>query len=199
MKAGVLFFVRISLVTLSACSAQGVKTNTPQDLHQNQQLSIHTPPMTISQGDKKLNLIRILDGGICKNELEGAKGAFLLYADLSDVNRIKREQGSNIFNSLENRIQQLSGDALLEAIDKTNLSEDPFALDEEDAQQKLASQLTKNFRNAAADDLVRFIKETTLTIDVTAYSPSLIFYQKGCEATLDQTLESTPDDQFVSY
>lgn len=199
MKASVLLLISISSVTLSACSAQGVKTDSPQVIHQDQQLPIHTPPMSILQGDKKLNLLRILDGGICKNQLEGAQGAFLLYADLNDVNRIKREQGSAIYNSLENRIQQLSGDALQEAIDKTNLSENPFALDEDDAQQKLATQLTKNFRNAASDDVVRFIKETSLTIEVTAYSPSLIFYQKGCEATIDQTVESILDDQFVAY
>jgi hypothetical protein len=199
MKATVLLFIRISFFTLSGCSAHEVKTETTHDIHQNRQLSIQNPPMTILRGERKLNLIKIMDGGICKNELEGAEGAFLIYADLSDVSRIKHEQGAAIFSSLENQIQQLSGDVLQEAIDKTNLSEDPFALDEDDAQQKLATQLTKNFRNAATDDLVRFKKETTLTIDVTAYSPSLIFYQKGCEATLDQIEETAPYGQLVSY
>ncbi len=199
MKASVFLLITISFFTLSGCSAHEVKTETTHDIHQNRQLSIQHPPMTILRGERKLNLIKIMDGGICKNELEGAEGAFLIYADLSDVSRIKHEHGAAIFNSLENQIQQLSGDVLQEAIDKTNLSEDPFALDEDDAQQKLATQLTKNFRKAASDDLVRFKKETTLTIDVTAYSPSLIFYQKGCEATLDQIEDTAPYGQIVLY
>jgi hypothetical protein len=140
-----------------------------------------------------------MDGGICKNEFQGAKGAFLLYADPNDIDRIKREKGAAIFSAFETKIQDISGDVLQEAIDKTNLSEDPFALGEDDAQQKLANQLTKNFRNAAADAIERFKKETTLTIDITAFSPSLIFYQKGCEVTHDETKEADSYGQLVSY
>jgi hypothetical protein len=141
------------------------------------------PPMTIMKGEKKLNLVRLMDGGICKNDVQGAKGAFLLYADLNDIERIKREKGTAIFRDFETKIQDISGGVLQEAIDKTNLSEDPFALGEDEAQQKLANKLVSNFRNAASDAIDTFQKETTLTIDITAFPPSLVFYQKGCETT----------------
>ena len=123
-----------------------------------------------------------MDGGICKNEFQGVKGAFLLYADTNDIARIKRKKGAAIFNTFETKIQSISGKILQEAIDKTNLSEDPFALDENDAQQKLADKFINNFRNAGIDDIAAFKKETTLTIQITAFPPSLVFYQKGCEA-----------------
>jgi len=43
-------------------------------------------------------------------------------------------------------------------------------------------QLTKNFLNAASGPVDAFDQETTLTIDVTPFPPSLMFYQKGCDA-----------------
>jgi hypothetical protein len=134
------------------------------------------------KGDKKLSLVRIMDGGICKNEFQGATGAFLLYADTNDIERIKREKGAAVFSSFENKIQALSGDVLQEAVDKMNLAEDPFVLDANEAQQKLATKLVDNFRNAATSAVNSFKKETTLTIDISAFPPSLVFYQKGCEA-----------------
>ena len=65
-------------------------------------MSGQNPPMTIMKGEKKLNLVRIMDGGICKNEFQGAKGAFLLYADSNDIERIKREKGAAIFSDFRN-------------------------------------------------------------------------------------------------
>ena len=197
MNASLKFLTSITFITLAACSTQEVKQNattnnnntadatdksTPM-ANEAEQVSGHNPPMTIMKGDKKLNLVRIMDGGICKNEFQGAKGAFLLYADPDDIERIKREKGAVIFRAFETKIQDLSGDVLQEAIDKTNLSEDPFALGEDEAQQKLANKLVNNFRNAASDAIDMFQKETTLTIDITAFPPSFVFYQKGCEAT----------------
>ena len=203
MKAGVKFLTSITVITSAACSTQEVKqdattthnNNTATDksaliANEANQMSGQNPPLTIMKGDKKLNLVRIMDGGICKNEFQGAKGTFLLYADPSDIDRIKREQGAAVFSAFETKIQDLSGDVLLEAIDKTNLSEDPFALGEDEAQQKLAKKLTHNFRNAATGAIDTFQKETTLTIDITAFPPSFIFYQKGCEITQVETKES---------
>ncbi len=66
-----------------------------------------------------------MDGGACKNDFQGAKGAFLLYADPADIDRIKREKGPRIFSDFENKIQAFSTDALQEAINATNLAEDP--------------------------------------------------------------------------
>jgi hypothetical protein len=193
MNTSLKFLTSITFITLAACSAQEVKQNLtnnsatdkkpPTMANEAESMSGLNPPMTIMKGEKKLNLVRIMDGGICKNEFQGAKGAFLLYADLNDIERIKREKGTAIFRDFETKIQDISGGVLQEAIDKTNLSEDPFALGEDEAQQKLANKLVNNFRNAATDAIDTFQKETTLTIDITAFPPSLVFYQKGCETT----------------
>ena len=61
------------------------------------------PAMTIIKSGKTLNLVRIMDGAACKNEFEGAKGSFLLYADPTDIERIKREQGVKVFTEFENK------------------------------------------------------------------------------------------------
>ena len=127
--------------------------------------------------------MRILDGGMCKNDYQGAKGTFLLYADANDIERIKKQKGSAIFKTFESKIQEISGSILQTAIDNTNLAEDPFSLGADDAQQKLATQLMNNFNDAATVPVTKFQKETTLTIDITAFQPSLVFFQKGCDET----------------
>jgi hypothetical protein len=211
MNASLKLLTSITFITLVACSTQEVKqdattTNnynatdkSPAKPNEAEQMSVQNPPMTIMKGDKKLSLVRIMDGGICKNEFQGAKGAFLLYADPYDIERIKREKGAAIFSAFETKIQNLSGDVLQEAINKTNLSEDPFALGEDEAQEKLAHKLVNNFRNAAASAVDAFQKETTLTIDITAFPPSLVFYQKGCEATHIDPPSTESDNQLNAY
>ena len=198
MKAGVKFLTFITLIVLAACTTQEVKQDAATDTGPDQSpivaneaeaMSGQNPPMTLMKDGKKLNLVRVMDGGICKNEFQGAKGVFLLYTDPNDLERIKGEKGTAVFSAFETKIQAIAANGLQEAIDKTNLSEDPFALGEDEAQQKLAKQLTQNFRNAAADAIDGFQKETTLTIDITAFPPSLIFYQKGCEVTQDEPKE----------
>jgi len=206
MNARLKFLTSITLISLAACSAQETKQNatnnytaltdkSPAMANEAGQVTGRNPPMTIMKGHKKLSLVRIMDGAICKNEFQGAKGAFLLYADTNDIERIKREKGAAIFSTFETKIQDLSADVLQEAIDKTNLSEDPFALGEEEAQQKLAHKLVHNFRDAATKAINNFQKETSLTIDITAFTPSLVFYQKGCEATDIDPPSSKSDNQ----
>ena len=206
MNVSLKFFTGIALISLAACSTQkvipdvtsnntsGTTDKAPTMANQTEQMSAPNPPMTIMKGHKKLNLARIMDGEICKNELQGVKGAFLLYADANDIKRIKRKKGPDIFSIYETKIQTISGDILQEAVVKTNLSEDPFSLGEDDAQQKLADKLVNNFRKAATDDINAFKKETTLTIDITAFPPSLVFYQKGCEAAARIDSEYTDSD-----
>jgi hypothetical protein len=94
------------------------------------------------------------------------------------IERIKHEKGAQIFSAFETKILNISGDVLQEAIEKTNLSEDPFALGEDEAQQKLTNKLVNNFRNAAADAINTFQKETSLTIDITAFPPIPCFLLK---------------------
>ncbi|MEI6268943.1 MAG: hypothetical protein WCP01_08700 [Methylococcaceae bacterium] len=209
MNASVKFLISLTFITLAACSTQEVKqaatpppnnTTSIQDRSstaatETEPVSGQSPPMTIMKGDKKLNLVKIMDGGICKNEYQGATGAFLLYADTKDIERIKSEKGVAAFKTFETKIQDLSADVLQEAIDKTNLSEDPFALGEDEAQQKLATKLINNFRDAAVSAVKTFKQETTLTIDITAFPPSLIFYQKGCEANHIDPEKTESDNQ----
>ncbi len=192
MKASVYFFIGLIFMALAACSTQEVKQDTKAVPAPNQssatiddsaQGSGQNPPLTQTKGDKTLNLVRIIDGGACKNDFQGAKGAFLLYADPADIERIKAEKGPQIFGDFENKIQAFSTEALQDAINATNLTEDPFALGADEAQEKLTKQLSKNFRNSVADAVNNFQTETTLTIDVVPFAPSFIFYQQGCAAT----------------
>lgn len=204
MNASLKFLTTIAFITLAACSTQEVKqdaTSTdktapakpPAISNKAAPMSGQNPPMTIMKGDKKLSLVRIMDGGICKNELQGVKGAFLLYADQNDINRIKREKGSAIFTTFETKIQDIAADVLQETIEKMNLSEDPFALGADEAQEKLTAKLTADFRNAAATATDKFQKETTLTIDIAAFPSSFVFFQKGCEITSSDSEKTEPD------
>lgn len=191
MKASVQILLGMTFIALTACSTQEVKHDAkavsapdkvpaiPEDSSQ----SGPNPPLTWVKGNKTLNLVRIMDGGACKNDFQGAKGAFLVYADPADIERIKRDKGPQVFSDFENKIQTFATEALQEAINTTNLAEDPFALGADEAQEKLTKQLSNNFRNSVADAVKLFQKETTLTIDVVPFTPSFIFYQQGCEAT----------------
>lgn len=196
MKANLRILIGIAFCALAACSTQEVKQEpkpapVPEKLppitDDSLQKSGQNPPLTLTKEDKTLNLVKIMDGGICKNDFQGAKGTFLIYADPADIKRIKQDKGPQVFSEFENKIQTFSTQALQEAINATNLNEDPFVLGADEAQEKLTKQLSNNFRNSAADDVKLFQEETTLTIDVVPFASSFIFYQQGCDAThLDQ-------------
>lgn len=192
MKTSLQILISMAFITLAACSTQEVKQDAPPippsdnlaTLPDNtSQMSGPNPPLTLVKDDKTLNLVRIMDGGACKNDAQGVKGVFLVYADPADIDRIKREKGVQIFSDFENKIQLFSTDVLQDTINATNLAEDPFTLGADEAQQKLSKQLTSNFRSAVTDAVNTFQQETTLTIDVVPFPPSFVFYQKGCEAT----------------
>jgi hypothetical protein len=197
MKSRNSILTVLTLIALTACSTQEVKQdvtrsstgkNSPTPSPDGFQPTGQNPPLILEKDDKKLNLVRVMDGGACKNDLQGVKGTFLLYANPGDIERIKSNKGTKIFSDFESKIQALATAALEQAINDSNLDEDPFALGEEEAQQKLAKQLTENFLNAVAGPTKDFEKETTLAIAITIFSPSLIIFQKGCEAI--QTDES---------
>ncbi len=192
MKASIQILISIALIALTACSTQEVKQGTPFSPvadklpaipADSSGLSGQNPPLTRVKGDKILNLVRIMDGGACKNDYQGAKGAFLLYADPADIERIKREKGAQVFSDFENKIQSFSTEALQRAINETNLAEDPFALGTDEAREKLTQQLSNNFRSSVTNAVNAFQKETTLTLDVIPFTPSFIFYQQGCDTT----------------
>lgn len=189
MKTSLQILIGMAFIALAACSTQEVKQEDTQPIPPSDnlaalpQISGQNPPLTLVKGDRTLNLVRIMDGGACKNDAQGVKGVFLVYADPTDIDRIKREKGPQIFSDFETKIQFFSTDVLQDTLNATNLAEDPFTLGADEAQQKLANQLTNNFRNSVTDALNTFQKETTLTIDVVPFPPSFVFYQKGCEAT----------------
>jgi len=126
-----------------------------------------------------------MDGVACKNDLEGAKGSFLIYASSQDIERIEHEQGAKIFANFEMKIQEFSKDALQHAVDAMNLAVNPFSLGKDVEKQYLTEQLSHNFRTAAARSIEIFEKETTLTIEISTHAPSLVFFQTGCTAQLD--------------
>jgi hypothetical protein len=195
MTYGKKLFSVLLIMALTACSTPAIKQDSPaqpvnEDLLESPSPSFRfNPPLTLLKDNIKLNLVRVMDGGACKNELQGVKGTFLLYANPEDVERIKNVKGAKIFNEFENKIQTFSTDALQQAINEANLAEDPFALDEDEARQKLTKQLAKQFDIAIREPIMAFEKETTLTIAITIFSPSFVFYQKGCDAI--QTDENT--------
>jgi len=192
MKSNIQILVGMAFIALTACSTQEVKHDEkavsapdkmPAITEDASKSSGPNPPMTMTSDDKTLNLVRIMDGGACKNDFQGAKGAFLVYAYPDDIERIKREKGPQIFSEFESKIEMIATQAFQEALNDTNLAEDPFSLGADEAQEKLSKQLAKNFRSNLAEPVKLFQKETTLTIDIVPFAPSLIFYQQGCEAT----------------
>ncbi|MGZ5050547.1 MAG: hypothetical protein ACXWF8_00840 [Methylobacter sp.] len=198
MKISIHILIGIAFISLAACSTQEVKPQTasappssssPIVTDGSSQGSNQNPPMTLNKGEKNLTLVRAMDGGACKNDYQGVKGTFLIYADPNDVERVKRDKGTQIFSDFENQIQNFSAQALQEAINETNLAEDPFALSADEAQERLAKQLSNNFRNNIAEAVRQFQQRTTLTIDIVPFAASLFFYQQGCEAA-SQELEN---------
>ncbi|MGZ8213165.1 MAG: hypothetical protein ACXWTP_01495, partial [Methylosarcina sp.] len=149
MKSRAKLITGLTYLLLAACSTQQIQQKSfeqpiPITLpEQSGSNSGFSPPLQIIKDNKALNLVRIMDGGICKNDFQGAKGEFLVYADVKDMERIKRERTQAIFKEFENKIQAFSTRVLQKAIEATNLSEDPFSLGEDEAQQKLTMQLVK--------------------------------------------------------
>ncbi len=200
MKTSMKILTSLMLMLLAACANQSVKQEAPETkpatANKLPSVTGQNPPMTMTKNGKTLNLVRIMDGAACKNELEGAKGIFLVYADPADIERIKQEKGAKVFNEFEAKIQIFSEHALQHAVNTMNLAKDPFALGADIEQQKMARQLADNFHLAAIDALDAFKAETTLTINVTAFPPSFVFYQTGCQATLSEP-DSSEDDNYL--
>ncbi|GEM_PF-248659 len=217
MNTKMQLLAALMLVNLLACSSQPTQQNQtaqnqtsptkpdvgnaevpavkPPPVLMNQGLAQRgqNPPMLIQQGKSKLGLVRVMDGGICKNPLQGTKGSFLIYADLEDIKSIKKKKGGQIFKEFEAKIQKMAADALQNAVDQTNLDKDPFAADNDDAQEKLARQLAGNFQQTIANLLQDFKKYTGLKLDVVPFQPSFIFYQHGCDShLLDQDSGEVP-------
>jgi hypothetical protein len=195
MKASLNFLTVGVLIALAACSTQEVKRDTPAPAAvvpppaaqpDKTSASGQNPAMTLDKGGKRLHLVRIMDGLACKNTAQGAQGSFLIYAYPEDIERIKRERGDKVFAEFSDRIQAFSADVLQQAVNATNLDDNPFALGQDEAQEALAKDLSVNFQRAVAPAIAKFTQETTLTIDITPFTPSLQFYRQSCQAALSE-------------
>ncbi|MGR9117339.1 MAG: hypothetical protein ACU85E_16410, partial [Gammaproteobacteria bacterium] len=145
--------------------------------------SSDSPALIQEKAGKMLRLVRMMDGGACKNDTDGVSGLFLLYADPDDIERIKAERGGQVFAKFEREIEVFASVALQQAVNKTRFVPDPFALGIADAQLKIARQLLEQFDLAITPAIENFQHETTLTIEVTPFFSSLVFYTEGCDAT----------------
>jgi hypothetical protein len=65
-----------------------------------------------------LQLVRVMEGGACKNSQQGAFGLFKLYVNLDDIERVKQAQGSEVFADFELSIQDFSMHALQQAVNR---------------------------------------------------------------------------------
>lgn len=177
--------IAVMILIGTGCSTQEVKRDVATEPASENAaalaLSKKEPPGVVLKGDKPLNLVRLMDGAVCKSDQQGAKGEFLLYADPADIDRIKLDKGEKIFNEFEQKIETFSAAAFEEVINTTSLTADPFALGEQEAHQKLAEQVARSFKSQVATDIDKFQQETTLTIDVVAYPDSFTFYRNGCD------------------
>lgn len=191
------------LILLSACTAPETKKGdletsivlqktTPED-DEIWKTQGEVPPLIKTKKGKTLRLVRMMDGGACKNDLQGVKGIFLLYADPEDIKRIETEQGEQVFVEFEKKIEFFSSFALQQAVNRTRFTFDPFALGVKDAQFKVAKQLLAEFDRAIEPSIEKFEQESTLSIDVVPFFRSLIFYSEGCDATHAHQEENSDD------
>ena len=190
MKSVILFLAALVTAVLSACTASQVKQTAspapdtaaePAKRSASSLLNDELPPATETKAGKTLRLMKMMDGGACKNDREGVRGIFLLYADTDAIDSIKKQQGAQVFAGFDEKIQAFSSAALLRAIKNTNFTPDPFAFDLTDAQLKVSRQLLEQFDAAVAPDIEKFQQENGMTIDVKPFFRSLIFYTEGCE------------------
>lgn len=186
MKSVTLFLAALVAAALSACTASQVKQTAPPapetaERPASSLLNDELPPATETKADKTLRLVKMMDGGACKNDREGVRGIFLLYADPDAIDSIKKQQGAQVFAGFDEKIQAFSSAALLQAVKNTNFTPDPFAFDLTDAQMKVSRQLLEQFDAAVAPDIEKFQQESGMTIDVKPFFRSLVFYTEGCE------------------
>lgn len=177
----------ILLTTLSACSNQlkleQDSSLTPIDseitLHPlDQQNPFSVDETTLIKSGRALTLVKIMEGGACKNEQQGAIGLFRLYANKEDIARIRKTQGSDIFSDFERQIQNFSMQALQSAIQQLNFQGDS-------SNQQLSANLIRLFSSLIANDISEFETKTKLLIDVSPIEDSLVFYLVGCNVPHD--------------
>lgn len=137
------------------------------------------------KGQRTLKLVKLMEGGICKNNDEGVLGVFLLYASPEDFERIKQTKGAEIFKDFEAEIQSFSLHAFEHAVNNTLIAISPFALDQDDAREQVTTELTQKFNTFIQADMLAFEQKNSLSIDIEPFSRSFQFYIDGCELNSD--------------
>lgn len=139
------------------------------------------PGLTQIKSGKTLVLVRIMEGGMCNLQQQGAVGTFNLYANPEDIERIKQQHGNSVFAGFESQIESFSMQALQQAVEKMDFSTGNNKLGKQALQQQLADRLADLFTESVANDIAQFEANTTLMIDVKVNSESMTIYQDNCE------------------
>ncbi len=184
-KTSLLLTLSILLPLLSACATPSIqpKLNTSSPVIKQAvaipAISHKNPPLitdlTKVKAGKSLKLVRLMEGGACKNPQQGAAGLFRLYASPADISRIIQQQGSGVFADFALQIQHFSIRALQQSIRQLDF----HAADT--AQQPLKQELTQLFSELIAEDISLFTTHTTLTIDVSPQQDAWRIYLEACE------------------
>ncbi|MCH9698920.1 MAG: hypothetical protein K0U68_12520 [Gammaproteobacteria bacterium] len=156
------------------------KTSSSQDRPSIDYSNDPIPPATLEVADTHLRLVRMMEGGACKNQKEGVKGVFLVYSDPDQVTQIRKQKGDAVFSVFEQEIQDLSLDALNHAVQAIEFTIDPFALDLDDAQEKVFIRLAKAFQNEIANNIQQFQEKYHLSIAVIPFRRTFEFYLGEC-------------------
>ncbi len=194
MKLLIKFLATIAIsLALIGCTSQPhpaieVETVTPKIVSEPKIQAIPDaakPAASKLKANRTLKLIKLLDGGVCKDDEQGVMGVFLLYASPEDFERIKQAKGTEIFKDFEAEIQAFSLHAFKHAVNNTHIAINPFALDQEDARNQVAAELIRKFNAAIQPDIAAFEQKSSLSIDVEPFTRSFKFYIDGCEIDSD--------------
>lgn len=196
MNPKVLAVMLIVSASLAACTVEPVRE--PVDKELDEFFVYQADPMETSEDvpssshvkeGRELRLVRVMEGGVCKNEREGVEGLFLLYADTDDVERIKIKEGTQIFGDFEREIEAIAAMALQETVKGIYLGGDSIFPDSPTSQQNMLNEFELQFVDTIESAIDDFQQKTTLTIDILPFLPSLYFYSEGCELGHDETGE----------
>lgn len=180
--------ISLLLTLLSACTTPkpqpGLTTSTgvdsePADISLSKSKTPKGLAMTKEKSGEILELVRIMEGGACKNEKSGAIASFMLYANSDDLKRLKQNQGTEVFADFEQTINDFSMLALQQALEKLDFEAGANSETEDTRLQQLQEELSVLFIDNIADNIVKFENDSSLMIDVIPNAWSL--YLDGCE------------------
>lgn len=196
MNPRVLAVMMIVSASLAACTVEPVRDAVDEEIDaftvyqaDPMDVSDNVPSPTHVKEGRELRLVRVMEGGVCKNEREGVEGLFLLYADTDDIERIKITEGALVFGEFEREIETISAMALQEAIKGIYLGGDSIFPDSPTSEQNMLNEFELQFADTIESAIDAFQQKTTLTIDILPFIPSLYFYSEGCELGHEETGE----------